>query len=368
MRIPFHAPFLQHNSLKKELLKATEKVLDSGLYILGEEVKSFERNYATWSNVRHCIGVGNGLDALRIALQAAGVQQSNEVIMPAHTFIATALAVSQIGAKPVLVDIDNTTYNIDVKKIEQSITKATKAIIPVHLYGQPCDMDAMMQIAKKYHLQVIEDNAQAQGATWNEKPTGSFGIANATSFYPIKNLGAIGDAGAITTNDDKIAEFVRQYSNYGTKARYQHDYEGINSRLDELQAAFLNVKLPYLTARNQQRQEKALFYIQSLQHLPEIILPITQQFATHVYHLFVISTQKRNELQHFLAQNGIQTLIHYPIPIHLQKAYQHLGYQKGDFPVAEQVAETALSLPLYPELTLEQQTYIVQKIADFFRN
>jgi dTDP-4-amino-4,6-dideoxygalactose transaminase len=368
MQIPFHAPFLQHNSLKKELLQATEKVLDSGLYILGKEVKSFEQNYATWNNVKHCVGVGNGLDALRIALQAAGVQPNNEVIIPAHTFIATALAVSQIGAKPVLVDIDHVTYNIDVTKIEQAITKSTKAIIPVHLYGQPCNMDFIMQIAEKYHLQIIEDNAQAQGATWNGQSAGSFGIANATSFYPIKNLGAIGDAGAITTNNDKIAEFVRQYSNYGTTERYQHDYEGINSRLDELQAAFLNVKLPYLTARNQQRQEKALFYIQSLLHVPEIILPITQQLATHVYHLFVIRTQKRNELQNFLAKNGIQTLIHYPVPIHLQKAYQHLGYQKGDFPVAEQVAETALSLPLYPELTSEQQAYIVQKIAVFFKN
>ncbi|MFZ1798861.1 MAG: DegT/DnrJ/EryC1/StrS family aminotransferase, partial [Chitinophagaceae bacterium] len=279
---------------------------------------------------------------------------------------ATALAVSETAATPVFAEPGVNTYNMDVQNVETVITCKTKAIIPVHLYGQCCDMDSIMQLAKKYNLYVVEDNAQSHGATFNGKPAGSFGNINATSFYPGKNLGALGDAGAITTNDETLAGKIKMLRNYGSREKYFNECIGYNKRLDEIQAAFLSVKLKYLQQFTDERQHIAEIYLQQLAGIKEIILPETLQGATHVYHIFLIRTQKRNELQAYLKEKGIDTLIHYPMPPHLQKAYAHLGYQKGDFPIAEMLANTSLSLPIYPGLSTTEVEFICHAIQQFF--
>lgn len=347
-KIPFLNFSGMHDAIKDEMQAAFQKVYDSNWFVMGEELKAFEKNYAAFNQCNHAIGLSNGLDALVLSLRALNIGSGDEVIVPSNTYIATALAVSQVGATPVFVEPRMETYNINPELIEAAITKRTKAIMPVHLYGQACEMEAIMAIAEAYNLKVIEDNAQAHGASFKQKLTGSWGHANGTSFYPGKNLGALGDAGAVTTNDEELAERIKMLRNYGSKVKYHNEEMGYNNRLDELQAAFLNVKLSHLNAWTKQRQEIASWYNQALAHQAGIVLPEVNAEATHSYHLYVIRTKQRNELQQKLTDAGIGTLIHYPIPPHLQKAYAHLGFKKGDFPIAEEMADTVLSLPMWP--------------------
>jgi len=347
------------------MLEAFEEVFDSKWYILGENVNEFEKKYAAFNKVKHCIGVSNGLDAITLSLIALGIGKGDEVIIPSNTYIATVLAISYTGAKPIFAEPDIYTYNIDVKNIEAAITSTTKAIIPVHLYGQCCDMESIMQLAKKNNLFVVEDNAQSHGATFSGKPAGSWGHANATSFYPGKNLGALGDAGAVTTDDDALAEKIKMLRNYGSKRKYYNEIIGFNKRLDELQAKFLFVKLKYLQQFTEARQEIAKWYDDTLAGMEKIILPYTNKEATHVYHLYMIRHEKRDALQQYLNDKGIDTLIHYPVPPHLQKAYKHLGYKKGDFPIAEAIADTCLSLPIYPGMKKSEVEYVCEKINEF---
>jgi dTDP-4-amino-4,6-dideoxygalactose transaminase len=363
-------PFLSFNdinkSIKDDLKKQFDLFIDDGWYILGNKLKAFESEYAEYSDTTYCSGVGNGLDALIISLKALGIGPGDEVIVPSNTYIATWLAVSYVGATPIPVEPRIETYNINPEEIENKITSKTKAIMPVHLYGQACEMDDIMSIANKHGLYVIEDNAQAQGATYKNKKTGSFGNINATSFYPGKNLGAFGDAGAITTNDEKLYRFTNVYRNYGSEKKYYNEIKGINSRLDEMQAMFLSLKLKKLNEWNIERLEIANNYHQLLNNVDGITLPQLATNATSVYHLYVIRTDQRDELQAYLTQNGIGTLIHYPVPAHLQSAYSELNYKTGDFPIAEKIASTCLSLPIYPGLTNEQLVYISDVIKKFF--
>jgi len=297
-----------------------------------------------------------------------GVGPGDEVITPSNSFIASALAISYTGAVPVFAEPNIQTYNIDPGEIEKYITAKTKAIMPVHLYGQACEMDRIIDIAAKHGLYVIEDNAQAQGAAFKNKKTGSFGSVNATSFYPGKNLGALGDAGAVTTSDVMLAQKVKMLRNYGSLEKYQHDCIGYNMRLDEVQAALLSVKLKYLDSWTKERQQIAAWYDEALQNIDDLILPVVGADCTHVYHLYVIRTKKRNELREYLAKNNIGTLIHYPIPTHLQKAYQDLGHKEGDFPIAEEIASTCLSLPLFPGLSQKEVFFVAGTIKNFFLN
>jgi dTDP-4-amino-4,6-dideoxygalactose transaminase len=366
MNIPFLSFESQNAQIKPQVMEAMEAVFDSQWYILGNSVKKFESEYAAFNQTKFCIGVANGLDALHIALKALDIQEGDEVIVPSNTYIATWLAASFVGAIPVPVEPDPKTYNIDPAKIEAAITPKTKVIMPVHLYGQACEMDAIMEIARKHNIFVVEDNAQSQGATYNGKITGNFGDINGTSFYPGKNLGALGDAGAITTNNEKLALNAQTLRNYGSQKKYYNEVIGHNSRLDELQAAVLSVKLPKLMDWTDERITAAAHFNKNLQNVGDIILPETAAGASHVYHLYVIRTKKRDELQAFLTENGIGTLIHYPVPPHLQKAYEHFGFQKGAFPIAEELAETCLSLPMYPGLTEMQVTQICNTIKKFF--
>jgi len=367
MQIPFLSFEYQNQIIRKDILQTFEGFFDSNWYVLGERVKNFEKEYANFNGVNYCIGVGNGLDALHLSLKALNIGSGDEVIIPSNTYIATALAVSYTGANPVFAEPKIETYNIDPDRIESAINSKTKAIMPVHLYGQACEMDAIMAIAKKHNLFVVEDNAQAHGAAYKGKLTGSFGQVNATSFYPGKNLGALGDAGAITTNDEKIAQRVMRLRNYGSDKKYFNEEIGFNTRLDECQAGFLSVKLKHLKDWTRQRQQIAQWYNEALRGTGDIILPQIAPGATHVYHIYLIRTRKRDALQSWLSENGIGTLIHYPVPPHLQKAYHDLGYKKGDFPIAEEIANTCLSLPLWPWMTPGQSNYVAQTIRKFFR-
>jgi len=356
-----------YREIDKELLHAYQSVLQSGRVMLGTELTSFETAYAKFSGVNYCIGVGNGLDAIILSLLTLGIGTDDEVIVPSNTYIATLVAVSRVGATPVLVEPKIDTYNIDPKNIVSAITKKTKAIIPVHLFGQACQMDEIMRIARKYHLSIVEDNAQSHGATFAKKITGSFGDINATSFYPGKNLGAIGDAGAVTTNSKRLAKKIQSLRNYGESKRYVNDCIGFNSRLDELQAAFLRVRLRHLKTYTKQKQHIAHLYDTQLKGVGDIILPTTENKATNVYHVYPIRTKKRNALQKYLGLKSITTLIHYPIPPHLQRAYTTLNFKKGAFPIAESLAETSLSLPIFPSMTDAQVTYVSNTIKQFFK-
>lgn len=364
--IPFLSFEGTNNAIRAEALQAFQKFFDSQYYVLGESVKEFEKKYAAFNNVAHCVGVGNGLEALHLSLRVLGIKQGDEVIVPSNTYIATVLAISQVGATPIFVEPRLNTYNLNPDLLEASITSRTKAIMPVHLYGQSCEMDKIMHIAQKYQLFVVEDNAQAHGAMYGGQMTGSFGDINATSFYPSKNLGALGEAGAITTNNIKLSQDCTTLRNYGSAKRYYNEVKGFNSRLDELQAAILNIKLNYLAAWTEERKRIATLYKERLQNVGDLVLPYIADQATHVYHLFVIRTQKRNELQAYLQDKGIGTVIHYPVPPHLQKAYQELGYTRGTFPIAEEIAETCLSLPLYIGLSENKVDIICEKIQNFF--
>ncbi|MBN8836639.1 MAG: DegT/DnrJ/EryC1/StrS family aminotransferase [Sphingobacteriia bacterium] len=366
MKIPFVSFEGMHQPIRSEMLKAFEEFYDKGWFVLGDAVKEFEKNYAAFNQAPHAIGVSNGLDALFLSLKALGIGEGDEVIVPSNTYIASWLAISYTGAKPVPVEPDINTYNIDVSKIKDALTSRTKAIMPVHLYGQACQMDTIMQLAQTYNLYVIEDNAQAQGAMYNNKVTGSFGDVNATSFYPGKNLGALGDAGAITTGSDTIAEKIIALRNYGSHKKYYNEYIGYNMRLDEMQAAFLNIKLQHLQLWNKERNIIADIYNDMLNNVGDLILPLTANNATHVYHLYVIRTKQRDSLQQYLAENNIGSLIHYPVPPHLQNAYKGLNYKKGDFPIAEEIANTCLSLPMWPGLTKAMILEVVRMIKTFF--
>ena len=350
--------------INKELKEATNRVIDSNWYILGKEVENFEREFANYLGVKYCIGVGNGLEALHIILRAYGIGEGDEVIIPSNTYIATALAVSYAGATPIMVEPDERTYNINPDLIKEKITKKTKAIMPVHLYGQACDMDPINEVAKKYNLKVIEDAAQAHGAKYKGRKCGALGNTAGFSFYPTKNLGALGDAGAVTTNNKELAEKVRVLSNYGSEKHYYNKYMGFNSRLDEMQAAILRVKLRYLEEFNKERKMIAQLYLKGLQDT-NIILPYVSEWAEPVWHQFVIRTKKRDGLQEYLKSKGIGTLIHYPLPIHLQEAYKHLGYKKSDFPIAEKIANEVLSLPIWVGLNEGFIKCIIKMIIKF---
>lgn len=364
-------PFLNFEPMqlmfRSEMLSAFEEVYDSYWYIMGSKLHLFEKEYAKYCQSSYAVGVSNGLDALHLALKAVGVGSGDEVIMPSNTYIATALAASYVNAKPIFIDPLPDTFNIDPSRIIDAITENTKAIIPVHLYGQPAEMDTIMEIARERNLYVIEDNAQAHGALYHGKPTGSWGDINATSFYPGKNFGAIGDGGAITTNNEALADRVRTLRNYGSKVKYENEEIGYNMRLDEVQAGFLIVKLRYMAYITKARQEIANLYNHYLEGIAEISVPVVKSGAEHVYHLYVIKTPKRAELQSYLTNHGIGTLIHYPIPSHLQKAYAHLGHVRGDFPIGEELANVVLSLPIWPGLSEESVKRIASLIKSFFK-
>lgn len=367
MKIPFLSFQAVNQQIKPEITAAFDAFFDSGWYILGDKVKTFEKEYALFNNVQYCVGVSNGLDALHLALRVLGIGKGDEVIVPSNTYIATALAVSYVGATPVFVEPDYNSYNIDPAKIREAITGRTKAIMPVHLYGQACAMDEIMQIATGHNLFVIEDNAQSQGAAYNNRLTGSWGHINGTSFYPGKNLGALGDAGAVTTNDVELARKAAILRNYGSEKKYHNEEIGYNMRLDECQAAFLSVKLKYLQEWTTQRRQIADWYNQGLSAIDELILPRIHPQATHVFHLYVVRTNRRDDLQQFLTARGIGTLIHYPIPPHLQQAYKHLSYKKGSFPIAEELANTSLSLPMWPGMQQHDVEEVVLAIKQFYK-
>ena len=358
MKIPFLDLKAGYLELQPEIDAAIKRVLDSGWYVLGEEVDAFEREYATYCEVKHCVSVANGLDALHLALLALGVGAGDEVIVPSNTYIATWLAVSQCGATPIPVEPDAQTYNIDPARIKAAITPRTKVILPVHLYGQPADMDPILAIARQHGLKVLEDGAQAHGARYKGKRLGAHGDVVAWSFYPGKNLGAYGDGGAITTDDPEIADRIRVLRNYGSRVKYVNKVRGFNSRLDPIQAAVLRVKLQYLDRKNEARRSIAAQYLSSMTTIG-LTIPSVPDWADPVWHLFVVRSKNRDHFQMQLNQAGIGTLIHYPIPPHLQGAYADLGFGKGEFPIAEQIHEEVLSLPMYPSMTLEQINQVV---------
>lgn len=364
MNIPFVSFLPMEKELGSELSDAFNRVLSCSWYIDGSEKEAFEKHFAEYIGAKYCIGVGNGLDALMLSLKALDIGQGDEVIVPSNTFIATALAVSNVGASPVLVEPDISTYCIDSQRIEEAVTSKTKAIMPVHLYGQVCEMEPILKIARKYQLYIIEDCAQAHGATCKGMKAGTFGELAGFSFYPGKNLGALGDAGAVVTNNAELAEKVRALSNYGSDYKYHHIYKGYNSRLDELQAAFLSVKLSHLDRMNQERRRIADRYLNEIRN-PEVILPIVPDFCTPVWHVFGIRCNNRDALEKYLNSAGIGTNKHYPIPIHLQECNKDFGYRKGDFPVAEEISETELSLPMYYGMTDEEIDYVIETVNKF---
>jgi dTDP-4-amino-4,6-dideoxygalactose transaminase len=365
MKVPFLDLKAPYRELQVEMDAAYQRVIESGWFIHGEEVQAFEKEFAAYCSAKHCIGVGNGLDALHLILRACEIGEGDEVIVPSNTFIATWLAVSYAGAKPIPVEPDPRTYNLDPAKLEAAITAKTRAIMPVHLYGQPADMDPILAIAEKHSLQVVEDAAQAQGARYKGRLSGTLGHAAGFSFYPGKNIGALGDAGAIVTNDDDLAERARMYGNYGSKVKYYHDVKGYNSRLDEFQAAFLRVKLTHLEEWNKRRQRIASFYLQNLSDLPGLTPPHVPDWASPVWHIFPVLSPERDRLQGYLREKGVGTLIHYPVPPHLAKAYQEFGFSKGDFPISESIATSELSLPIGPHMDMDDAGYVVHTIREY---
>ncbi len=364
MKIPFVSFIPMENELRADLESAFRGVLDNSWYICGEELSKFESDFAKYCGVKHCVGVGNGLDALMLTLKALDIGEGDEVIVPANSFIATSLAVSYTGAIPVFVDPEIDTYNIDSTKIVEKITNKTKAIIPVHLYGQACNMDEIMKIAISHDILIIEDCAQAHGAEYKGKKVGSFGIAACFSFYPGKNLGALGDGGAVVTNDDDVAKKVRALGNYGSNYKYHHVYMGYNSRLDEMQAAFLSVKLKHLDKMNEERRIIANKIIEGIDN-PNVLLPSVSGVCLPVWHIFAVRSDIRDDLQNHLKQHGIETGKHYPCPIPLQDCYRWLGYKTGDCPIAEEISNKELSLPMYYGISDIEIEYMVEIINSF---
>lgn len=365
MEIPFVDLRAQYRRIQDEVDPAVLAVMQRGDFILGGAVAEFEREFAEYCGVKYCIGVDSGYSALELIVRAYEIGPGDEVITAANTFIATTLAISNAGATPVLVDCDPETYNIDAAKIEAAITPRTRAIMPVHLYGQMADMDAIRTIARKHNLLVFEDAAQAAGARYKGRMAGSLGDAAGFSFYPGKNLGAYGDGGAVTTNDAAIAEKIRLLRNIGQKVKYYHEVKGFNNRLDTMQAAVLRVKLPHLDGWNAERRHAAATYAEMLDGLP-LVTPTTAGYAEHIFHLYVVRVFDRESLMEYLKERGIATGLHYPIPIHLQPAYAELGYGRGDFPVTEAYAETIVSLPIFPELDDDKVAYVAGAIRDYF--
>lgn len=365
MNIPFLDLKASYLELKSELDAAYHRVMDSGWYILGKEVEAFEHAFADYCGVKHCIGVGNCLEALHLILRAMEIGPGDEVIVPANTYIATWLAVNYSGATPVPVEPNERTYNIEPTCIEEAISPRTRALVAVHLYGQPAEMDPILEIARRHNLKVIEDAAQAHGAKYKGKRTGGLGDAAGFSFYPGKNLGAFGDGGAVTTNDDILAARIRSLRNYGSRIKYYNEFKGFNSRLDELQAAFLRVKLSRLDEWNVRRNTVAKCYLEGLGGAEGLILPQVPDWSEPVWHQFVIRHPNRDAIQRKLAENGIGALIHYPIPPHLSGAYAGVGLQKGAFPIAEELAETVLSLPIGPHLSQQEVQAIIATIESY---
>ena len=367
MQIPLVDLKQQYLSIKDEIDSSIQDILDNTAFILGKKVEDFEGKFANLCGVRHCIGVNNGTSALRLALLALGIKAGDEVVTTPFTFIATAEATSHTGAKLVFADIDEKTYCIDPEKIKEKITKRTKAILPVHLFGQPADMDPIMEIAEKHGLKVVEDAAQAHNALYKNKKAGSIGNASCFSFYPGKNLGAYGEAGAVCTNDKELANKLVLLRQHGELKRYYHDLIGDNCRMEGIQGAVLGVKIKYLDEWTEKRRKNAQIYDELLEKL-DIVLPYEANYARHVYHVYGIRAKKRDELRDFLSKNGISTGIHYPIPVHLQKAYSFMGLKEGSFPASEKVAKEILSLPMYPELSEEQMEYIADNIRKFLNS
>jgi len=368
MDVPFVSFSAQNERVAEESKAVFSRFFDSQFYVSGNMTKQFEEDYARYNQVKYSVGISNGLDALHIALKVLGIEPGDEVIVPSNTYIATALAVEMAGATPVFVEPDFQTYNISPTEIRKAITKKTKGIMPVHLYGQACEMDEIMAIASEHSISVVEDNAQGHSSTFKGKITGSFGDVNATSFYPTKNIGAYGEAGAITTDSEELAQLCRVWRNYGSEKRYHNMVKGYNNRIDELQAGLLSVKLKYISEWTLERQRIGKRYLNQLSGIDGFVLPFTHKDASHVFHLFVVRCQRRDALQAFLDANGVKTVIHYPIPPHLQMAYQSSGFQKGAFPVAEMLAETSLSLPLYPGISDAQVDHVSDLVRKFFKN
>lgn len=364
MRIPFVSFLPMEHELDSDLRKAFDRVYTRSWYIEGVEDEAFEKAFASYCGTDYCVGVGNGLEALMLILKALNIGAGDEVIVPSNTYIASALAVTYVGAKPVFVEPHIETFNINPTLIEEKITEKTKAIIPVHLYGQACNMDPIMEIAKKYGLKVVEDCAQAHGASYKGRKVGSFGDAAGFSFYPGKNLGALGDAGAVVTNDQGLAKKVRALGNYGSDYKYHHIYKGNNSRLDELQAAFLAVKLPHLDRINVERRRIADMYLTAIKN-PKVVLPTVEKDMIPVWHIFALRCKERDALEKHLNEKGIDTNKHYPIPIHLQECYQDLGLKEGDLLIAEEISKTELSIPMYYGMTNEQIETVIEAINSF---
>lgn len=364
MNIPFVDLKAQYRTIEHDVNRAIADVLENTDFILGRAVGEFEEAFANYCDATYAIGVDSGYSALELILRAYDIGPGDEVITVANTFVATVLAITMCGAKPVLVDADPITYNLDPNQLEAAITPATRAIMPVHLYGQPADMAPIVEIARKHGLLVFEDAAQGHGARYHGRRVGTLGDAAAFSFYPGKNLGAYGDGGAVVTNDSIIADRIRLLRNLGQRIKYQHEVKGFNNRLDTIQAAVLNVKLPHLDQWNAERRRAAAHYERLLTGLP-VVTPAVTADVEPVYHLYVVRTQERDGLQEHLKKAGIATGLHYPTPIHLQPAYQDLGYRQGDFPITEKVSTELISLPIYPELTNTQVAYIVDHIANF---
>lgn len=364
MKVPFVSFVPMHKEIEDEILNKFKEVYEKNWFINGIEVELFEKEFADYCGAKYCVGCGNGLDALHLILVGYDIKQGDEVIVPSNTYIATALSVSYTGATPVFVEPDIKTYNINPENIEKAITNKTKAIIAVHLYGQTADMDPINAIAKKYNLKVIEDSAQAHGAEYKGGKAGSLGDASGFSFYPGKNLGALGDGGAVVTNDKKLADKVKALSDYGSDVKYHHIYKGVNSRLDEVQAAFLRIKLRYLNKWNVERRNTAQKYFNGINN-DIIIKPYVSDFAKPVWHIFAVRTEKRNEFQAYLAENGIGTTIHYPVPMHLQKAYEELDLKKGSLPICEKISEEVISLPMWYGMKDEEINYVIDIINNW---
>jgi dTDP-4-amino-4,6-dideoxygalactose transaminase len=368
MNVPFLDLKQQYVQIKHQVNISLEKLLARCDFILGEDVLEFERKFAKYNGARFALGVNSGTDALFFSLLSLGISSGDEVIVPVFTYIASAFAVTYTGAKPVFVDINERTYNIDPEKIEKAITKKTRAIMPVHLYGQSADMDAITKISKKHGLKIVEDAAQAHGTLYRGKKAGGLGDVGAFSFYPTKNLGAFGDAGMIVTNNEILYEKLKKLRDYGRKSRYEHTSLGYNSRLDSIQAVFLIEKLKMLDQWNQMRIDAAYYYKKLLKGIDGIILPDEERYGKHVYHIFAVRLKNRDEIQEGLKKSGIASMVHYPVPLHLQGVYKNLRYKKGDFPIAEKICGQVLCLPIYPHIKREQIEYVCKKLKGLVIN
>lgn len=364
MNVPFIDLREQYYTIKDQIDRGLKRVFEKGDFILGEEEKSFEAEFAAYCDAQYAVGVNSGTDALYLALAALNIRQGDEVILPAFTFIATALCISYTGAKPVFVDIEDETYNLDPQRVKEAVTPRTRAIIPVHIYGQPADMREILAIAKEHHLAVVEDAAQAHGATYQGEKIGSLGDISCFSFYPTKGLGAFGDGGMVVTNDKETYERVLMLRDYGRKERYEHKIKGYNSRLDTVQAVILSAKLKYLDQWNKMRSDNAGYYCTLLNGQTNIKKPVVKEDRTHVFQTFAVRLPNRNAVCEQLKHKGIGVLIHYPIPLHLQEAYADLGYGRGDFPVAERTADEILSLPMFPHMKKEQIEYVCEALKE----